>query len=61
VKIFTLHFLQKQNIFIPSEAKYRFLDIFIWFDRVYQAVQEYEYEKKFDAVSSIKLEGNQAD
>ena len=46
-------------MFVMSEAKYRFLDIFIWFDRVRRALQEYEYQKKFDAVSNTKLEGNQ--
>ena len=37
------------------------LDIFIWFDRVRQALQEYEYQKKIDVVSNTKLEGNQKD
>jgi hypothetical protein len=44
-----------------SEAKYRFLGIFIWFDRVRRALQEYEYQKNFDAVFNRKLEGNQKD
>ena len=44
---------------LTSEGKYRFLGIFIWFDRVRQALQEYEYQKNSDAVSNTKLEGNQ--
>ena len=37
------------------------LDIFIWFDRVWQALQEYEYQKNSDAVSNRKFGGNQKD
>jgi len=37
--------LQKQNMLLTSEGKYRFLGIFIWFDRARQALQEYEYKK----------------
>jgi hypothetical protein len=44
---------------LTSEEKYRFLDIFIWFDRARRALQEYEYQKNSDAVSNTKLEGNQ--
>ena len=40
-------FFEKQNMLVMSEAKYRFLGIFIWFDRVRQALQEYKYQKKF--------------
>jgi hypothetical protein len=32
---------------LTSEGKYRFLGIFIWFDRARRALQEYEYQKKF--------------
>jgi hypothetical protein len=54
-------FFEKQNMLVICEVKYGFLDIFIWFDRVRRALQEYEYQKKFDAVSNTKLEGNQED
>jgi hypothetical protein len=44
---------------LTSEGKYRFLGIFIWFDRARRALQEYEYQKNSSAVSNTKLEGNQ--
>jgi hypothetical protein len=44
---------------LTSKEKYHFLGIFIWFDRARRALQEYEYQKDFDAVSNTKLEGNQ--
>ena len=31
------------------------LDIFIWFDRVQQALQEYKYLKKFDPIFQYKI------
>ena len=51
--------MQKQNMLLTSEGEYRFLGIFIWFDRAWRALQEYEYQKNSDAVSNTKLEGNQ--
>ena len=52
-------FFENENMLLMCDAKYGFLGIFIWFDRVRRALQEYEYQKKFDAVSNTKLEGNQ--
>ncbi|CAF3386011.1 unnamed protein product [Rotaria sp. Silwood2] len=61
-KVFnTLHSLQKQNMLVTSEEKYRFSGIFIWFDRVRQGLQEYGYQNNSDTVSNTKLEENQKD
>jgi surface polysaccharide O-acyltransferase-like enzyme len=46
--ILTLYFLQKNKyILVLPEVKYCFLDIFVRFDRVGQALQEFEYQQVF--------------
>ncbi len=57
-KYFYVTFFKKQNILVTSVANSCFLDIFIWFERVHWAPQEYEQQKNSDPIFSIKLGGN---
>jgi hypothetical protein len=41
------NFGKKYNILVTSEVNPGFPDIFIWFGRIWQALPEYEYWKKF--------------
>jgi len=52
-------FFEKKAL-VTSEVKCCFSDIFILFNRVRQALQEYEYQKKnSDRISNTKLGENQ--
>jgi len=63
---YTLHFLKRQKYpcnvrLIKSRANCCFLDICIWFDRVWQTLQQYKYSENSDPVFITKLEENQSD
>jgi hypothetical protein len=40
-------FCKNQNSLVTSEANHCLIDIFRWFDRVRQGLQECEYQKEF--------------